>query len=144
MRRAAAERRLEAPAGGLQIFGRDLSADAVARARQNLAHAGVDELVTLEVADLLQATAPAATGVMVANPPYGERLADAEAMAAFYPELGHALKREYVGWTCWLLSADTALPKGIRLAAGRKIPLYNGPLECRLYNFGIVAGSHRR
>jgi putative N6-adenine-specific DNA methylase len=144
LQRGAAERRREAPAEGLQIFGRDLSVDAVARARQNLAHAGVDDLVTLEVCDLLQSHAPAPSGTLIANPPYGERLADAEAMAAFYPELGHVLKREYAGWHCWFLSADTALPKGIRLAAGRKIPLFNGPLECRLYGFDIVAGSNRK
>ena len=143
LQRAAAERRREAPAGGLAIFGSDIDADAVARARQNLAHAGLDDLVTLEVADLLERTAPAAQGTLVANPPYGERLADAESMAAFYPLLGRALKQRFAGWQCWFLSADTALPKGMRLAPMRKVPLFNGPLECRLYGFEMVAGSNR-
>jgi putative N6-adenine-specific DNA methylase len=144
LQREVAERRRETPAGGLQLFGSDNSADAVARTQQNLAHAGLDDLVTLETADLLERSAPAPEGVMVTNPPYGERLADHEEMAAFYPRLGDALKRNFAGWRCWFLSADTGLPKGVRLSVSRKIPLFNGPLECRLYNIDVVAGSHRK
>ncbi len=142
LQRAAAERRREAAA--LPLYGSDIDADAVARTRQNLAGAGLDGLVTLERADLLTRSAPADSGVMVANPPYGERLGSEEELAAFYPALGNALKQHFAGWSCWFLSADTRLPKLIRLQTSRKIPLYNGPLECRLYNIEIVAGGHRR
>ena len=142
LQRAAAERRREAVA--LPLFGSDIDRDAVARTRQNLAGAGLDMLVTLETADLLTRSAPAPSGVMVANPPYGERLGSEEELAAFYPALGNALKQRFAGWSCWFLSADTRLPKLIRLQTSRKIPLYNGPLECRLYNVEIVAGGHRR
>jgi putative N6-adenine-specific DNA methylase len=138
---AAAARRQEAKR--LPIWGSDNSADAVARARQNLAHAGLDDLVQIEQADVLVRGAPAPEGVMVANPPYGERLGDADELATFYPSLGNALKRNYAGWTCWLLSADTRLPKLIGLKPARKIPLFNGNLECRLYGFPVVAGSNR-
>ncbi len=138
----AAERRREARA--LPLFGSDIDADAVARTRQNLAGAGLDGLVTLERTDLLARAAPADSGVMVANPPYGERLGSEEELAAFYPALGNALKQRFAGWSCWFLSADTRLPKLIRLQTSRKIPLYNGPLECRLYNIEIVAGGNRR
>jgi putative N6-adenine-specific DNA methylase len=142
LQREAAERRREATT--LPLFGSDIDADAVARTRQNLAGAGLDNLVTLERADLLTRSAPADSGVMVANPPYGERLGSEEELAAFYPALGNALKQRFAGWTCWFLSADTRLPKLIRLQTSRKIPLYNGPLECRLYNIEIVAGGNRR
>jgi putative N6-adenine-specific DNA methylase len=142
LRRAAAERR-DVAGAPLPIFGSDLADDAVARARQNLAYAGLDDLVTVERADLLARAAPAANGVLVANPPYGERLGEATELAAFYPKLGDALKRNFAGWDCWFLSADTRLPKVIGLKPRRKIPLYNGPLECRLYGFDIVAGQHR-
>ena len=141
LQREAAERRRGAVA--LPIFGSDNSADAVARTRQNLAHAGLDGLVTLETSDLLKRLAPAAAGVLVANPPYGERLGSEEELAAFYPLLGDALKQRFAGWSCWFLSADTRLPKLIRLQTSRRIPLYNGALECRLYNIEIVAGSRR-
>ncbi len=142
LQREAAERRREAVA--LPLYGSDIAADAVARTRQNLAHAGLDDLVTLEQADLLTRLAPAPAGVMVANPPYGERLGSEEELAAFYPTLGDALKQRFAGWSCWFLSADTQLPKLIRLQTSRKIPLYNGALECRLYNIEIVAGGNRR
>ena len=142
LQREAAGRRREAKA--LPLYGSDIDADAVARTRQNLAGAGLDDLVTLETSDLLQRTAPAPAGVLVANPPYGERLGSEEELAAFYPLLGDALKQRFAGWSCWFLSADTRLPKLIRLQTSRKIPLYNGALECRLYNIEIVAGGHRR
>jgi putative N6-adenine-specific DNA methylase len=137
----AADRRR--PAQTLPIWGSDSSGDAVARAVQNLAHAGLDDLVVVERADILERTAPAPNGVLVANPPYGERLGDADELADLYPRLGHALKRNFAGWDCWLLSADTRLPKLIGLKPMRKIPLFNGPLECRLYGFRMVAGSNR-
>jgi putative N6-adenine-specific DNA methylase len=141
LRRTAAERRREAAA--LPLFGSDIAADAVARSRQNLAHAGLEQFVTLERCDLLQRPAPASAGVLVANPPYGERLGSEEELAAFYPLLGNALKQRFAGWNCWFLSADKRLPKLIRLQTSRKIPLYNGALECRLYQVEIVAGGHR-
>ncbi len=141
LRGAAAQRRQ--PADRLAIYGSDLSADAVARAQQNLAHAGIDDLVAVQRADLLTRDAPAHAGVMVANPPYGERLGAEDELAAFYPRLGDALKKRFAGWDCWFLSADTRLPKLVGLKPKRKIPLFNGPLECRLYGFAMVAGSNR-
>jgi putative N6-adenine-specific DNA methylase len=142
LQREAAERRREATT--LPLFGSDIDGDAVARTRQNLAGAGLDGLVTLEKTDLLTRSAPSEAGVLVANPPYGERLGSEEELADFYPALGNALKQRFAGWSCWFLSADTRLPKLIRLQTSRKIPLYNGPLECRLYNIEIVAGGNRR
>ncbi|MDR2000124.1 MAG: THUMP domain-containing protein [Zoogloeaceae bacterium] len=131
------------PAAQLPIWGSDRSADAVARAQQNLAHAGLDDLVTVQCADLLTLTAPAPSGVLVCNPPYGERLGELDELAAFYPKLGDALKRRFAGWDCWFLSADTRLPKLIGLKPMRKIPIFNGPLECRIYGFRMVGGSNR-
>jgi putative N6-adenine-specific DNA methylase len=127
----------------LPIWGSDSSADAVARAQQNLAHAGFDDLVTVERGDLLDRKAPAPTGTLICNPPYGERLGELDELAALYPRIGDALKRNFSGWDCWFLSADTRLPKLIGLKPMRKIPLYNGALECRLYGFRMVAGSNR-
>lgn len=127
----------------LPIWGSDIDAVIAERARQNLAYAGVDDLVEVSQCDMLERQAPAPTGVLVANLPYGERLGEADELAEFYPQLGDALKRNFAGWTCWLLTADARLPKLIGLKPSRKIPLFNGPLECRLYRFDIVAGSNR-
>ena len=141
LQRAAAERRRETKT--LPIFGSDISADAVARTQQNLAHAGVEKLVKVERADLLQRTAPATNGALITNPPYGERLGNEDELAAFYPLLGDALKKNFAGWRTWFLSADVRFPKLVGLRVGRKTPLFNGPLECRLYNIDIISGSAR-
>ena len=141
LREAAAQPARRAPA--LALFGSDSDARMLNAARRNLAAAGVERWVTLEAVDILKRRAPAAAGVMVANPPYGERIGEAEELARFYPKLGDALKRNFAGWRCFFFTADRRLEKLIRLQTSRRAVLYNGALECRLYEFGIVAGSHR-
>jgi len=126
------------------LFGSDSDPRAIDAARKNLAAAGFADLVRLERADILARAAPASAGVMVANPPYGERTGSAEELARFYPLLGDALKKRFAGWRCHFFTSDLRLPKLIRLEPARRVPLYNGTLECRLYEFRIVAGSHRR
>lgn len=138
LRTEAAQRRVAADK--LSIWGSDVSADAVARTRQNLAHAGLDDLVEVRQADLLQLPAPAPAGLLVTNPPYGERLGEDEELAAFYPLLGNALKQHFAGWHCWFLTADPQLAKLVRLKVTRRIPLFNGPLECRLFGIPMVQG----
>ena len=132
------------PPRTLQIFGSDNDPRALNDARRNLAGAGVERWVKLECADILERAAPAAAGVMLANPPYGERIGSREELAAFYPRLGDSLKKRFAGWRSHFFTADLRLPKLIRLQPARRVPLYNGALECRLYEFRIVAGSHRK
>jgi putative N6-adenine-specific DNA methylase len=134
----------EKPARPAQIWGSDVSPGAVRAALANLDRAGLLPAVTLSSGDVLEIDAPAPTGILVANPPYGERLSDQEELAAFYPKLGSALKRKFAGWNCFLLTADPRLPKLMRLTPGRKTPLYNGGIECRLLEFAMVAGSNRK
>jgi putative N6-adenine-specific DNA methylase len=127
-----------------QIWGSDISAVAVRAALANLDRAGLLPAVTLCRGDLLEIDAPAPTGVLIANLPYGERLSDQEELAAFYPRLGSALKHRFAGWNCHLLTADRRLPKRMRLDPDKKTPLFNGAIECRLFKFVMVAGSRRR
>ena len=134
----------QAPVASPKIYGSDSDPRALAAARRHLAAAGVERWVTLEQADVLQRPAPPGGGVLVANPPYGERIGSPDELARFYPALGDALKRHFAGWRCFIFTADLRLPKLIRLEPSRRVPLYNGALECRLYEFRIVAGSHRR
>jgi len=82
-------------------------------------------------------------GVLVANPPYGERIGSADELAAFYPKLGDALKKRFAGWNCFFFTADQRMAKLIRLQPSRRTPLWNGAIECRLYEFRIVSGSNR-
>jgi putative N6-adenine-specific DNA methylase len=130
--------------GRFPIYGSDKSGAAVGMARENLAAAGLADAVELKQMDVLDGGPPAPAGVLVTNPPYGERIGDDAELAAFYPRLGDALKQRYAGWTAYILTADMRLPKLIGLKASRRTPLYNGALECRLFEFRLVAGSMRR
>ncbi|MBA3995763.1 MAG: RNA methyltransferase [Candidatus Accumulibacter sp.] len=133
----------EKPAAFAQIYGSDQSPVAVRAALANLDRAGLLPAVRLSSGDVLEIDAPAEGGVMVANPPYGERLSELDELATFYPELGSALKRKFAGWNCYLFTADSRLPKLMRLTPSKKTPLFNGAIECRLYEFKMVAGSNR-
>jgi len=127
----------------LPIYGSDLYGDTLKHAQANLRAAGLEQAVQLKQANALEISAPAASGVLVTNPPYGERMGEREDMAAFYPKFGDALKQKFAGWSCYILSADMNLPKLIRLQVSRRTPLFNGALECRLFEYRIVAGSMR-
>jgi 23S rRNA (guanine2445-N2)-methyltransferase len=139
--RAKARRR---HARGLPIHGSDKLGRVLDLAQANLAATGLAESITLKQVDVLESRPPEASGVLVMNPPYGERLADSESLARLYPRLGDVLKKRYAGWTAHILSTDMRLPKLIGLKPSRRTPLYNGALECRLFEFMLVAGSMRR
>lgn len=126
------------------IYASDRDARAVRVAEANLATAGLAGSVRLAQADILALSAPANTGLIVTNPPYGVRIGDEGRLAAFYPRLGDALKRRFPEWTAYLFTDDLRLPNLIGPAPSRRIPLFNGALECRLYEFRLVGGSMRR
>ena len=138
----------EKPAANAQIYGSDISPVAVRAALANLDRAGLLPAVTLSTGDVLEIDAPAnygkTSGIMIANPPYGERLSELDELAAFYPLLGSALKRNFAGWNCYFLTADMRLPRLMRLTPSKKTPLFNGAIECRVFEFKMVAGSNRR
>jgi len=113
------------------------------KARNNLAAAGLDKAIELRVADALTLAAPTPTGTLITNPPYGERLGDADDLAEWYPKVGDWLKKNFSGWDAWIISGDPLLPKVIGLKASRRIPLFNGPLETRFLHYQLVAGFMR-
>jgi len=126
------------------IYGSDRYGDALKLARANLAVIGAEAAVTLKQANVLEMPAPAPAGIIVTNPPYGVRLDEQQELAVFYPKLGDTLKKNYVGWTAYILSADMTLAKLIGLKASKRTPLFNGALDCRLFEYRVVAGGMRR
>jgi putative N6-adenine-specific DNA methylase len=135
------------------IFGSDISGDMVAMTRHNLKVAGILFDVPLKQIEAQEVKPPTAQpGILLTNPPYGERIgvrgdstvpAD-EMSVAFYAALGTTLKQRFAGWTVFLFTADLSLPKLLRLKEARKTPFFNGALECRLFRFDMVAGYNRR
>jgi putative N6-adenine-specific DNA methylase len=141
LQQSAARQKPRAP---LAIYGSDLSAAVLNAARANLMASGLEKIVSVKRADVLEIAAPAQEGIIVSNPPYGVRLGEQQALAEFYPKLGDLLKKQFSGWRAYLLSADMRLPKLIRLAASKRTPLFNGALECRLFEYKMVEGGMRK
>lgn len=139
--RSRARQRKRAPA---PIFACDRSTKAIQVAEDNVTAAGLADTIHLKQANLLAVNAPADQGILVANPPYGMRIGDDEQMARFYPLLGDCLKRHFSGWTAYLFTGDLRLPKLIGLSPSRRTPLFNGAIECRLYQFKLVTGGNRQ
>ncbi|HJU03971.1 MAG TPA: THUMP domain-containing protein [Nitrospiraceae bacterium] len=143
--RLCEERRARQTTGeSLPIYACDRSEKAVHATRANLQAAGLDRAVHVKRADVLDMIPPTDEGILVTNPPYGVRMGMDLGLAKFYPLLGDALKQRFTGWHAYLLSVDLNLPKHIGLAATRRTPLFNGALECRLFEFKIVRGVMRR
>lgn len=127
----------------LPIFGADQDRWVLDKAKNNLAAAGYADAIELTVSDVLDLRPPTPAGMIVTNPPYGERIGEAEELAEWYPLLGDWLKKNFSGWEAWIISGDPLLPKLFGLKASRRIPLFNGPIETRFLQYKIVAGTMR-
>ena len=127
-----------------KIYGSDSDLRAVRIAKQNLEAAGLLAAVQLSQVNITEVIPPADSGVLVANPPYGVRIGEDEELAQLYPKMGEALKRKFAGWNTYFLTNDLRLPKLMRLTPSKRTPLFNGPLECRLFEIKMVAGSNRK
>ncbi|WP_308431433.1 THUMP domain-containing class I SAM-dependent RNA methyltransferase [Chitinilyticum piscinae] len=127
----------------LALFGRDIDARALRHAEANMQAAGVADAITLQQGDYLDAAAPADHGVLVTNPPYGVRLEEQQHLMSLYPQWGNVLKQYFAGWRAYFFTGDMQLAKVIRLKASKRTPLFNGALDCRLFEFVMVKGGNR-
>jgi len=164
------------------IFGSDVAHRMVDFAQRNAERAGVADVIEFRGGDALQRMPPVDVsktggGVMVLNPPYGERidvggvakgaarsaqdpggtgdfeddaslprfgareLPQTEGAGEFFNQLASHWKKNYPGWTAWILTPDLKLPGKMRLKETRRVPMWNGPIECRLFRFDMVAGK---
>lgn len=156
------------------IFGSDVAHRMVDFAQRNAERAGVADCIEFRGGDALQRMPPCEVpGVMLINPPYGERIAAAgiagqdrigvvnvageerfnsgarqhaltEDGGEFFAQLASHWKKNYPGWTAWMLTPDLKMPNKMRLKESRKVPMWNGPIECRLFKFEMVKGSARK
>ena len=167
------------------VFGSDVAFRMVDFAQRNAERAGVAHAVQLRGGDALQRLPPSeAPGVMLVNPPYGERIEAAGVAGAarrarysppteyvspyedelqepdvprfgaremtqtedggdFFAQLAGHWKKNYPGWTAWMLTPDLKLPSRMRFKESRRVPMWNGPIECRMFRFDLRAGSMR-
>jgi putative N6-adenine-specific DNA methylase len=142
------------------IFGSDVAHRMVDFAQRNAERAGVADVIEFRGGDALQRMPPCPTpGILLLNPPYGERIEVAGVAGVshrggreqaqlsdggeFFNQLSGHWKKNYAGWSAWVLSPDLKLPGKMRLKESRRVPLWNGPIECRLFRFDLVAGTMR-
>ncbi|WP_193782796.1 THUMP domain-containing class I SAM-dependent RNA methyltransferase [Neisseria weaveri] len=125
------------------ISGSDNDRYMIKAAISNANAAGVGDIIRWDVKEAQAVRPNGEGGVMISNPPYGVRLAEVQALQALYPQLGTWLKQHYAGWLIGMFTGDRDMPKFMRLSPKRKIPLYNGNLDCRLFLLNMVQGSNR-
>lgn len=122
------------------IWGTDMNPRAVNAARINAMAAGLEKIVHFEKQEFEVLQPPASSGTLIMNPPYDERLPLYEA-EAFYQRIGDTLKKNWPGWTAWVISSNKEALKRLGLRASRRIELINGSLECSFQKFDLYAGS---
>ena len=123
-----------------EIWASDRSPKAVAIAEGNINYAHLQHDIHLMKKDMNDLTPPEGGGILIINPPYGDRLEEDD-IDTLYENIGHTLKHNFEGFQCWLITDDAVALKHVGLKPSAKIPVWNGPLECRFVRFDIFGGS---
>lgn len=119
------------------IWGTDGDANMIEQAIANATNCGVLDQVYFSQVDLTEVAAPADSGVLFCNPPYGERLGRDRDLGAFYKQLGDILKQRFKGWTAFILSGNKELAKCIGLKSCQRTAVFNGALPCQLMKYEL-------
>ncbi|MBC6605935.1 hypothetical protein H8B13_03810 [Hymenobacter sp. BT188] len=126
------------------IGGSDISSEFLELARQNVEAAGLEDYIRLAVRDMREAKAPKGDpGLVIMNPPYGERIGEEEQMAELYKMIGDTLKSNFQGYDAYIFTGNLDAAKRVGLKASRRVPLFNGPIDCRLLKYELYQGSRR-
>jgi 23S rRNA G2445 N2-methylase RlmL len=121
----------------IHFYGFDKDRAVLQKAKRNAERAGVENDITFQFGAVDSLEAPVPQGLMIVNPPYGERLGISEELKDVYRDLAFSLKRNFKGWNCWLLSGNEDLTKALKLKSTRRCPVFNGSIECRLLEYKI-------
>jgi len=121
----------------VRIEGSDRSGEAIRGAMRNARRAGVAGMVRFRPLDIRSFAPEGSPGTILCNPPYGVRMAGEEEAEPFYRAMGEAFKKRCRGWTAWVLSGNPGVTRHIGLKASRRIPLRNGPIDCRLLQYEL-------
>jgi putative N6-adenine-specific DNA methylase len=133
---AARKQKLSAPP--CEIIASDVDPDAILTATDNARRAGLEDVIRFEVRKFEDATPPTSTpGIIVTNPPYGQRLGTNDELVPLYQKIGEILQTRFSGWRAYLMAGNLTLARHIGLTATDRTRLNNGPLECRLLKFAV-------
>lgn len=120
-----------------RIAGYDKDARAISIALSNLEKAQLKGLVHFEKREVKQCEPSSERGILVVNPPYGERLGEVERLKVLYQQLGDILKQKFKGWEGYILTSNPDLAKCVGLKTSRRFVLFNGSIECRLLKYDM-------
>ncbi len=123
------------------IVASDIDPRAVDAARQNAKTAGVDHLIEFAVCDFAETPLPAAPGIVLLNPEYGQRMGESSALTKTYERIGDFFKQRCAGYTGYVFTGNRDLAKTVGLRTSRKLVFWNAKIECRLLKYELYAGS---
>ncbi len=126
-----------------RIIAGDIRREAVEAAKKNAAAAGVEDLIEFAVCDYSETPVPAGGGAVILNPEYGERMGKIRELEGVYKGIGDFFKQKCRGYTGYLFTGNLDLAKKVGLRPKRKIPFFNGGIECRLLEFELYEGSRK-
>jgi len=127
------------------ILGSDVDPDAVRMSIENAAHGGVADWIHVEKRALGEVTRPNSdVGLVVTNPPYGERIGAESGLSELYSELGRTLREQFKGWQAAVLTGNPPLARNLGVYAKRTHRVNNGTIECRLLRFDLNQASEQR
>ncbi|MFN5323321.1 MAG: class I SAM-dependent RNA methyltransferase [Bacteroidota bacterium] len=129
-------------ASDIEIIGGELSHHVARKAKENVKLARVEDMVSIRECDMRDFDPPARKGVVIVNPPYGERM-DKDDLTELYKSIGDTFKKRFSGYDCWLITSNKEALKNLGLRTSRRIPVFNGPLECRFVKYEMYMGSKK-
>ena len=130
------------PDAEVDIVGSDIDREYIDAARKNITHAGLEDYVRVRVRDIKDAQGIGESGVVLVNPPYGERI-NPDNLNELYKTIGDTFKTNFAGYDAYVFTGNPEAAKHIGLRTSRRIPLFNGPIECRLLKYELYRGSRK-
>ena len=128
---------------GYKIIATDIRSGAVEAAKHNAATAGVEHLIEFAVCDYSGTTVPDGKGIVIFNPEYGERMGKIRELESVYKGIGDYFKQKCRGYSGYIFTGNPDLAKHVGLRTKRRIPFYNGAIECRLLEYELYEGSRK-
>jgi putative N6-adenine-specific DNA methylase len=125
-----------------KIIGCEISRNVSKKAKENIKHAKVDDVVTIQTGPMQEMEVPAGRGVVLMNPPYGERMVK-DNIEELYKSIGDTFKKNFQGYDCWVISSNIEAFKHVGLRPSRKITLFNGQLECKFMKYEMYQGTKK-
>jgi putative N6-adenine-specific DNA methylase len=127
-----------------RIVATDIKRDVIEGAKKNAAAAGVEHLIEFDVCNYADTQIPDGGGIVIINPEYGERMGTIKQLESVYKGIGDFFKKKCRGYTGYLFTGNLDLAKKIGLRAKRRIPFFNGRIECRLLAYELYEGSRKK